>query len=86
MRALSSLIAAGARWAPRRVDSSARSASRRPRARGNGEVWASENLPRRPAGVEGVVLAPSLVAAVRGWLNSITCSPAAPECAHAPDP
>ena len=57
MRALSSLIAAvRAVWAPRRVDSSARSASRRPRARGTARSWASENLPRRPAGVEGVGL------------------------------
>ena len=27
----------------------------------------------------------SLIAAVRGWLNSITCSPAALRYAHAPD-
>ena len=57
MRALSSLIAAvRAVWAPRRVVSSARSASRRPRARGTARSGASENLPRRPAGVEGVGL------------------------------
>ena len=57
MRALSSLIAAvRAVWAPRRVD--LQRSQRLAAAPGawNGQVWASENLPRRPAGVEGVGL------------------------------
>ena len=57
MRALSSLIAAvRAVWAPRRVDCSARSALAAAPGAWNGQVGASENLPRRPAGVEGVGL------------------------------
>ena len=87
MRALSSLIAAvRAVWAPRRVDSSARSASRRPRARGTARSGRPRTSRAARRASRASVLAPSLVAAVRGWLNSITCSPAAPRCAHAPDP
>ena len=67
MRALSSLIAAvRAVWAPRRVVSSARSASRRPRARGTARSGRPRTSRAARRASRASVLAPSLVAAVAG--------------------
>ena len=85
MSALSSLIAAvRAVWAPRRVVTSVRSASRSPRARGIAKSARPSTSRAARRASSASVLAPSPVAAVRGWPNSITHSPTAPRCAHRP--
>ena len=83
MRASSLIAAVRAVWAPRRVDSSARSASRRPRARGTARSGVREP-PAPPGGRRASVLAPSLVAAVRGWLGHLLAGRA--EVRADPDP